>query len=216
MGSRGVSSPAACGERIYRDQLAATPVAVVDRPSSRHRICRLPPSPSRAIRLDPRLPQPSREVVGVESDVMAQSVMRNRSGASLREQPCVWDAEERARGLRVDERCERAAPVGNDAAVGLVVMVAGSWVSLQVDRRGCPVPDRSGPGCPGPSPWIACPGTPGAFAPCPAVGDHCEGLHCVDPFSWSYVDSTRSALPTWVPNSGPVMVLSREGRKAPP
>src|ERR1700722_2934483 len=34
--------------------------------------------------------------------------------------------------------------------------------------------------------------------------------------SWSNVDSARSALPTWVPISGPVMVLSTEVRQDPP
>ena len=45
---------------------------------------------------------------------MAEAVVGDRSRPGLREQPCVWDAEQRACDLGVDQRCERPARVGGD------------------------------------------------------------------------------------------------------
>jgi hypothetical protein len=46
------------------------------------------------------------EVLWVEADVVAEAVVGDLAGAGLCEEPGVWDAEEFARGLRVDQRRE--------------------------------------------------------------------------------------------------------------
>lgn len=53
--------------------------------------------------------------------------MRDTAGAGLDEQPGVGDAEERARGLRVDERSEGASDVLDYAPADRAMGVGRGW-----------------------------------------------------------------------------------------
>jgi hypothetical protein len=54
-------------------------------------------------RSDSRLAQPALEVVKIEANIVAKTVVGNPSGAGLRQQPGVGDAESLPGGFRVDQ-----------------------------------------------------------------------------------------------------------------
>lgn len=58
--------------------------------------------------LDPRLSQPHGKILGAETDVMPEAVMRDPPRSCLRQKPGVGYSEESARSLRVKQRRERA------------------------------------------------------------------------------------------------------------
>jgi len=113
--------------------------------------------------------QPVPQVFGVEADVVAEAVVGDATGASLRQQPGVRDAEQFTRGLRVDQR---RGSRRRRAASTCRKIRCSRYVSSPPDaaerRRGGPIPSgrddhsprsarhrRGGTGATDPPPHIA-------------------------------------------------------------